>query len=198
MIDEIFVDIRKKLDVKNELRESYLSKTRKIINMCGIGIKYIHSENFEAASSSIDAIRGLIDELIKNIDEDNLEFLYKGNTSTMYQEFTELVILFNLIKHDKFLSPDEIGVPEDSYLLGVCDVIGELKRHCLNSIRKEDLNMAEKSLKLMEDIFENLTTLYYPNALIPNLRHKTDIGRILVEKTRTNVTMAWVMSGKKE
>jgi translin len=36
----------------------------------------------------------------------------------------------------------------------------------------------------MDEVLSNLVTLDYPEAIIPGLRHKCDVARSLVEKTR--------------
>jgi translin len=42
----------------------------------------------------------------------------------------------------------------------------------------------------MDEILEGLQTFDYPNALVPDLRRKCDVGRSLVERTRGDLTRA--------
>ncbi|MBD3227561.1 MAG: haloacid dehalogenase [Candidatus Lokiarchaeota archaeon] len=193
MIDKIFSNIRKKLDVKNDIREEVYSNSRKIIHKCGEGIKYVHSGDYEKVIEYIEKIRKLIDELIEQIKNKDQEFLYNNNIKVMYQEFAELAIFYNIITKDKIVSPKDLGIPVSPYLTGLGDVVGELRRYSLDSVRNEDIESAEKSLNWMESIYENLSSLNYPSGLVHNLRHKTDVARSLVEKTRANVTLSWVM-----
>ena len=43
----------------------------------------------------------------------------------------------------------------------------------------------------MDDIFGQLVTLEYPNALVPGIRRKTDLIRNLLERTRGDLTFTF-------
>jgi len=197
MIEDIFNKIREKLDIKNILRENLLLKSRVIIQNCGKGIKNIHSQNLKEVENIIEENKKLIKELISEIDNENIEFLIKGNINIVYQEFTELISLYSLLYKNTLISFEELEIPIEPYLFGLCDTIGELRRYCLDSIRKSKIDEAERALAIMDELFENLSSLNYPNGLLPNFRRKIDIARSVIEKTRGDVTMAWVMLGNK-
>ena len=86
--------------------------------------------------------------------------------------------------------PDEYHIPSRPYLNGLADVIGELRRAALDLLRRDNVLKAEHLLDIMEDILEGLQSFDYPNALVPDLRRKCDVGRSLVEKTRGDLTRA--------
>ncbi|MHA1751816.1 MAG: hypothetical protein ACTSYZ_05545 [Candidatus Helarchaeota archaeon] len=192
-IEEIFDKIIEKLDLKNELREKIIKKSRRIIQNCGKCIKDIHNQKFEEIDKQIRDIEETIESLINEIKENNSEFLYNNNILIVYQEYTELKVFYSLINKDEYISFDELNAPITAYLNGLCDVTGELRRYCLDSIRKNDIDNAERALNYINEIYENLTNLNYPSGLIPNLRHKIDVTRSLAERTRSDVTIAWVM-----
>jgi translin len=109
---------------------------------------------------------------------------------TAYQEYTEAKQLISLLKNDIFLTPEELGVPYKSYLSGIGDLVGELRRYGLNAIRQENIENAERVLDLMEEIYESLSSVEYPKSLVPGLRLKCDIARALLERTRGDVMNA--------
>ena len=193
MIDEIFQQICEHLDKKNEIRESIITKSRTIIQNCGKGIKLVHSRNYEEVKEIITKNEVALTLLSNEIDAHTSELFFKSNIFTAYQEQFELIILYSLITKNEYPSYKYLQAPVDAYLFGLCDAIGELRRFALDSIRRNDIEDSERVLKFIEEIFENLTTLNYPNGLIPNLRHKIDVARVLIERTRGDVTMAWVM-----
>ena len=155
-------------------------------------------ETLKNLGISLKAI-GLYDEAVEvfrralNIDKNNLDLFYKGNLFVLFQEFTELCIFYSIVANDEIPSYKDLGVPIDAYLIGLCDVIGELRRFCLDSIRKDDIKNSERCLNYMNMLYESLVSLNYPNGLIPTLRHKIDVARVIVERTRGDVTIAWVM-----
>jgi translin len=107
-----------------------------------------------------------------------------------FQEYVEASILLNLVETDTFLSPEELKVPYVPYLLGLGDVIGELRRFALDALRLNNIEEMQRMLFLMEKIYSELLLLDYPKAIVPGLRRKVDVGRSLVERTRGNVTTA--------
>ena len=76
------------------------------------------------------------------------------------------------------------------YLLGLGDVIGELRRFALDALRFNKIEEMQRMLSLMEKIYSELVFFDYPKAIVPGLRRKTDIGRSLVEKTRGDAATA--------
>lgn len=83
-----------------------------------------------------------------------------------------------------------MGVENAAYLNGLGDVVGELRRHILDLIRKESFEKAEAFLDIMENIHAVLIDFDYPDAITGGLRRKTDISRSLIEKTRGDVVNA--------
>lgn len=188
-LESIVTSIVRYLDEQYDLRELTLTLSRDIIRLSGQAIKLIHRLDFDNAAKKIEEARNKLEEIDEKIVK-YPEFREKGFISSAFQEYTEARLLFSLLKYDKFISCEELGVPCIPYLLGLGDLIGELRRHVLDSIRREEIDKAEKLLDLMEEVYIQLVALDYPDALISGLRHKCDIARSLVEKTRGDITLA--------
>ena len=77
-----------------------------------------------------------------------------------------------------------------SYLHGLGDTVGELRRYLLDSMRKGDLSRGEDFLAAMEDIYVILVTIDFPDALTGGLRRATDMVRGVLERTRSDLTLA--------
>jgi translin len=89
-----------------------------------------------------------------------------------------------------FLSPAELGVESNTYLNGLAEVVGELRRRCLDILRHGYSTEAERLLTLMDDIYAVLVTMDYPDAITNGLRRQTDIARNIIEKTRGDITFS--------
>jgi len=109
--------------------------------------------------------------------------------SAAYQEFAEANIFLTLIKEDRFLTPNEIGVPSVDYVLGLADVIGEFRRLALDFLREGEVEKGEKCLHTMDEIFIQLLALDEAYMLVPGLRHKSDADRRIIETTRGDITL---------
>jgi translin len=73
------------------------------------------------------------------------------------------------------------------YVLGLADVIGELRRLSLDALREGDVAQGEKCLQLMDEIFVELEALDEAYMLVPMLRRKNDISRRIIESTRADI-----------
>jgi translin len=106
-----------------------------------------------------------------------------------HQEYAEAKTLLALVEESRFVSPEEISVPSIDYVLGLADVIGELRRRALDSLREGKVKTAEKCLYLMEEIYVELMAMDEAYMLVPGLRRKSDVARHLIETTRGDITI---------
>ena len=93
------------------------------------------------------------------------------------------------MKSEDLPDPDKIQTTYSSYLLGLCDVVGELRRGALDSIMKGSTNKANEYLKYMDEIYNAIMNFDYPSGLIP-IKRKQDMVRNLIEKTRGELAVA--------
>jgi translin len=77
-----------------------------------------------------------------------------------------------------------------TYLNGLAEVVGELRRRILDILRSGYSQEAERLLSHMDDIYSVLVTMDYPDAITNGLRRQTDNVRGIVEKTRGDVTFS--------
>ena len=104
------------------------------------------------------------------------------------QEYAEAAILHSLITLKKYPTPEELGVEETDYVLGLADVPGELRRQALDSLREGDLEAAENILETMEEIYLYLVEAEETSMMLKGMRRKLDVARGVTERTRAEVT----------
>jgi translin len=75
-------------------------------------------------------------------------------------------------------------------VLGLADIVGELRRYVLDKIRTGDYENLDKILGRMEEIYSYLFSLDYPKGLTRDLRRKTDVARSIIEKTRGDISLS--------
>jgi translin len=81
-------------------------------------------------------------------------------------------------------------VENAAYLNGLGEAVGELRRYLLDSLRDGDVARCERYLRAMDDIYDVLVTVDYPDAMTGGLRRTTDVTRGILERTRGDLTMA--------
>jgi translin len=105
------------------------------------------------------------------------------------KEYAEGSVTLALVKGDQLPTPEELRIDEVAFLLGVAEAVGELRRYLLDKMRTGDLSRGEEFLSDMDDIYNVLVTLDFPDAITHGLRRTTDNMRGVLEKTRSDLTL---------
>ena len=82
----------------------------------------------------------------------------------------------------------EIVLPLNTYLNGVCEAASELRRRCLDLLRAEKFEEAERLLSSMDAVYEVLMSFSFPDAITRGLRRRVDQLRGVLERTRGDLT----------
>jgi translin len=180
--------IQKELVKKDKVREEIQTNMRRATRLSKQAILFTHQNRFDDAKKLIEEANDLLSSL-KRIFRRHPDLVYTSMVDAAFQEYTEAQVLLRLVEKDQFFAPEDIGVPLTSYVLGVSDVIGELRRRTLDSLRSGNVNRSDKCLQLMEYIYAELTAMDDAYLLIPGLRRKCDVARHLIETTRGEVTI---------
>ncbi|TXT56697.1 MAG: hypothetical protein BAJATHORv1_20290 [Candidatus Thorarchaeota archaeon] len=186
-IAEIIDSIREVIEEDDMIREKALPLTRDAVRKCSKSIKSTHRGEYDKARKFLDEADVMIKEAQKQLTQS--QFLSKTKIlNTAYQELSEAANFLSLITKGEFVQPDEFDIPGRPYMTGLADTVGELRRAVLDTLRDNELEKSERYLQLMEEIFDELHTLDFPNALIPDLRRKCDVARGIIERTRGDIT----------
>jgi translin len=113
---------------------------------------------------------------------------HAGYTQDALKEYAEANLVEALVAGEAFPTPEAIGVEPAAYLAGLGEAAGELRRRTLDLLRHDDLAEAERLLGVMDDIYDLLVTVDYPDAVTGGLRRITDMVRGVVERTRGDLT----------
>jgi translin len=106
-----------------------------------------------------------------------------------FQEAVEAVLLGAIVSREPLPGPTDLGVDPEPYLLGLGDVVGEVRRLTLDRLAHDDLAGAERTLALMEQLTRSLLRFDTTRAIV-QLKPKQDTARALLERTRGEVVMA--------
>ena len=183
----ILRDAKKELMKKSKIREETQKNMRKAQRLSKQAILRIHRKKNLEAESLINNAKEIITEL-QNKSQEYPDILFTGMFSDVLQEYSEANILFNLIKNNRFITPNELNVPFVEYILGLADVIGEYRRLSLDVIREDLVEKSEKYLTIMEEIYLELLAMDEAYMLVSGLRRKCDVARKIIEITRGDIT----------
>ena len=186
-MDEIGNLIESELDDKDYVREIAIKSSRQVIRLASNIIMKLHRR--ESCREEIRKMKEEVWHLKSLLINDYPDLYYTGFVQNALQEYVEAMLLDALLKNNGFLGHNDLNVNASAYLMGAGDVVGELRREALESLRHGNFETAEKNLKIMESIYEMLLRFNYPSGLVP-IKQKQDIARALVEKTRGEITLA--------
>jgi translin len=192
-LNEIAESIRAHLNAKHRAREEALPLTREVIRLSANAIRAVHRREFGAAEELLAKARGNLEQTDAGL-ADHRDIFHAGFVHDAQKEFAEAHCTLALIAARPLPTPEDLGVEAASYLNGLGEAIGELRRHLLDSLRAGDIEHCEECLASMGDIHDMLATMDYPEAVTSGLRRTTDAMRGILERTRGDFTAAYVQS----
>ncbi len=186
MLEDLVKRGAKELRLRDKALDKVMERARRARILSKQAILRVHSREELEAGKRLKEASGLISE-IDAIIEKHPELGRFDQVSAAKEEFSEASIIMALTESGEFPDPATLAVPVTSYLMGLGDVPGELRRQALDALRLGDIETAEARLSTMEEIYLSLVTMEEV-PLLKGLRRKLDIARGVIERTRSEVT----------
>lgn len=176
-------EINKKFKDMEERRNAIIKGTRDATILCSKAIVSMHSHKKNESSEYIEKAKKLLRQF-KELGKDDLQkYLYIAE-----QEFVEAYCLFSIAENSIIPSKRSLEVSDTSYVMGLLDCIGEIKRMIIDKIRSEGTSNVNALFELMDKIYGTIYPLAVYDNLMPGLRKKLDVSRILIENVRALIT----------
>ena len=188
-LEPIIERIQQTFELRTRMRDQALAQARTLTRHAAHAIRAIHRSEHDLAHEHLQEARILAAAL--KADLANFpDLYYAGYTQDALKEFVEATITVALIENQPLPDPESLGQEYATYLNGLAEVTGELRRRCLDILRQGYSTEAERLLSCMDDIYAELVTLDYPDAITNGLRRQTDLVRGIVERTRGDLTIS--------
>jgi len=181
--------IRQDFDARTAARDKALATARQLTRACSTAIRAAHRLETDGMAAQLSDARSLADALRVDL-KDQPDLFFAGYTQDALKEFVEASVTCALIQNQALPTPEELRVTGATYLNGLAEVVGELRRRTLDILRHGYSEEAERLLGHMDDIYDVLVTMDYPDAVTNGLRRQTDIARSIIEKTRGDITFS--------
>ena len=194
-LKKAFSEVSNLLDILYSDREKILHLSRDIVRDCSVGIKNIHRQEITEFQEKVNVIKSNHGNLVKLVN--NNPGVFSKYLKTPEQEFTELLTFYAIINNNDIPTPSEMKIDPLNFALGLADVIGELRRYALDNIRNDNTDDLNYILESMDEIYTSLFSIDYPIGVTQDLRHKVDVARSIIEKTRGDVSLAIQMNDLK-
>jgi len=176
-------DISKSLHNVNASREYLIKNTRDVVILCSHSIIATHKGDIRLAKQKIKKAELLLDKNQKKAKDNFKKYLL-----TPEQELVEAHSFLAVVENKEIPSLKSLKVSKESYVLGLLDCIGELKRLMLDNIRKNKLEEANRIFNVMENLYLTLYPFAIFDKIVKEARRKLDVNRSLVEESRAIIT----------
>jgi len=188
-LEQIAEEIRKTFDGRTSARDHALAQARQLTRACSLAIRAVHREETDAMHERLREATQLADSLRASLAA-YPDLFYAGYTQDALKEFVEANVTCALIRGEALQTPAELIVEPATYLNGLAEVVGELRRRIMDILRHGYSAEVERLLGYMDEIYSVLVTVDYPDAITNGLRRQTDLARGIIEKTRGDVTFS--------
>ncbi len=180
-IDKDIKSVSKYLASKQKDFDRVMGLSRDIIREAAQAITLLHNNDVKDAAKRIANALKMVTAL------NRFDAAFGYNSRQAYQEYAEAKIFFEIKVNRSIPSLQKTGVDMESYLMGLMDVMGELKREILESLRDGNIKEAEDYFKTMRIIYDSTRSIRFAEAVLGGFRRKQDVARIQVESAGSEI-----------
>ena len=175
--------ISSQLDDVEHRREVLIKGTRGVIMKCSKSIMALHRGLLEDAAKLLEEAQTELSSLRAYTRDDLERYLINAE-----QEFVEAYQLKCVYEKTSLVGIDDLKVVTSSYLLGLLDSIGEIKRMIYDNLRTERTSDALNLFALMEDLYSSIYPFSVYDNIVPGIKRKLDVAKLLIENARSTLT----------
>ena len=185
--------VRAAMASANAAREIGLAASRRTIRASGLSIRAVHRGHDADAAARLDEARTAVTEA-QDALRPHPAIAAAGFLHDAEKEYAEAALTAALVRAEPLPGPEELGVAGPAWCNGLAEAASELRRHLLDRLRAGELAEAERLLAAMDDVYDLLVTIDFPDAITGGLRRTTDALRAVLERTRSDLTLTLVQS----
>lgn len=175
------------LSAANDAREEGLTACRLVVRSCSRSIRMAHRRQLDDAAATATEAEGAL-RRAQSVLAPHPKVAYAGFLHDAEKEYVEAVVFAAFVAGRPVPGPDDLAVPAAAWLHGLAEAASELRRFLLDELRSGRLERGEELLEAMDDVYEVLVGIDFPDALTAGLRRATDAYRAVLERTRSDYT----------
>ncbi len=188
--EQIAADLRLSIEATNLAREFALRDCREVIRLASRTIRAVHREEFAEAEHMLGEARakthGVKAQLVTHP-----EVYHAGYIHDSQKEYVEAAAMVAIVRDRRIPDPSELDVEPAAYLNGLAEAGSECRRYVLDRLRAGEFEVADRVLAVMDEIYYELITFDFPDAITGGLRRTTDAFRAVLERTRGDLTLTF-------
>jgi translin len=192
-LEQLIVAAAGRLQGQHSAREAGLVACRTVIKASSSAIRAVHlrrpdtvAERLPEAEAALTAAREAL--------APHPAVYHAGFLHDAAKEYVEARATQALVAGLPVPSADDLEVEAPAWLNGLAEAASELRRHALDRLRDDRLDVAEALLARMDEVFGGLVAIDLPDAITGGLRRTLDSLRAVIERTRGDITIAVLQS----
>lgn len=189
----LMTPLRERMAAAHAAREAGLAASRRTIRAAGLSIRAVHRGHLDDAALIREEARAALAEAQAALGP-HPAVAHAGFLHDAEKEYAEAELTAALVTGAALPGAEALGVTGPAWCNGLAEAASELRRHLLDRLRAGDLDDAERLLVAMDDVYDLLVTIDFPDALTGGLRRTTDALRAVLERTRSDLTLTLVQS----
>ena len=166
-----------------ERREKLIKGTRDAVMLCSKSIVAMHHGQLDEAGRDMAQAKGMLEEFRAYAKSDLYKYI-----AVAEQELVEAYTLRAVMEGSPLPQMSDLAVSGPSYLTGLLDSVGEIKRLVYDRMRSGRGKDAEALFAMMEEIYGAVYPFAVYDNIVAGLRKKLDVARMLIEDVRATVT----------
>jgi translin len=179
--------ILEELEETHRAREEGLARSRETIRACSLAIRALHRKRPEDVARQLADAEQKVREAQAAL-QPFPRLAAMGFLHDAEKEYAEALLTQALIDGDPLPAYDDLHVGIAAWLNGLAEAASELRRHLLDCLRTGDVDKGVQLLERMEEVYDMLVTVEYPDAITGGLRRAVDALRAVLERSRADVT----------
>jgi translin len=177
--ETIAAELRRHLEATNAAREEALRDCREVIRLSARSIRAVHRLEFDPARALLDESRAKVDA-VKVALAGHPGLFHAGWVHDSQKEYVEAEAMYAIVRGEQAPAPDALGVEPAAYLNGLAEAGSECRRYVLDRLRAGEMEGADRVLRVMDDIYYELITFDFPDAITA-----------VLERTRGDLTLTF-------
>ena len=164
-----FDNIKAELENHEIMRDKLIKMSRDVITTSKKIIYSIHRQDENALPTHVSNIKNLYNAMLDIISEDP-KLYFEGSYKMACQEYVEALAYHGFI-NGNFPTALDLNVSSEFYLMGLCDLGGELVRNAINAGLRENYEQVRMIWNFVDQLYYELMLFDFPNS---ELRKKFD------------------------
>ena len=187
--------IKENFEKIDQKREIAIKLNRELINLSNRVMASIYSGDHvileEMTARLSEKYREVRDEFLKkDIDPYEYQYYIKILRDGL-KEYTEAILFYSVYRGEYSKLKSELeSIPDEPFMDGLFEFIGELRRLFLDALGNRDIKKAEETLGFMKTLYNNLLSIGLKSFYVKDFKHKVDVIKQIMLRSMQDYIIA--------